>query len=125
MPPFDLPRGTSLRAGMRIAKVGVVGAGAMGAGIAALAASSGFPVVLLDVPDAPDRNARARTGVERGLKSRPPAFLDPSAEARITVGNIEDDLELLRQCNWIVEAIIERPEPKRDLFARIDRKSVV
>jgi 3-hydroxyacyl-CoA dehydrogenase len=105
---------------MRIAKVGVVGAGAMGAGIAALAASSGFPVVLLDVPDAPDRNARARTGVERALKSRPPAFLDPSAEARITVGNIEDDLELLRQCNWIVEAIIERPEPKRELFARIE-----
>src|SRR5688500_20368953 len=83
----------------RIATLGVVGAGAMGAGIAALAASSGFPVVLLDVPDAPDRNARARTGVERGLKSRPPAFLDPSAEARITAGNIEDDLELLRKLN--------------------------
>ena len=50
---------------MRIAKVGVVGAGAMGAGIAALAASAGFPVVLLDVPDVADRNARARAGVDR------------------------------------------------------------
>ena len=105
---------------MRIARVGVVGAGAMGTGIAALAASAGFPVVLLDVPDSPDRNARARNGVDRALKSRPPAFLDPSAQARITIGNIEDDLELLRECNWIVEAIIERPEPKRDLFARIE-----
>jgi 3-hydroxyacyl-CoA dehydrogenase len=105
---------------MRIAKVGVVGAGAMGAGIAALAASAGFPVVLLDVPDPADRNARARSGVDRALKSRPPGFLDPSAAARITIGNIEDDLELLKQCNWIVEAIIERPEPKRELFARIE-----
>jgi 3-hydroxyacyl-CoA dehydrogenase len=105
---------------MRIAKVGVVGAGAMGAGIAALAASAGFPVVLLDVPDASDRNARARTGMDRALKSRPPAFLDPSAQARITIGNVEDDLELLRECNWIVEAIVERPEPKRSLFARIE-----
>ena len=105
---------------MRIAKVGVVGAGAMGAGIAALAASAGFPVVLLDVPDAPDRNARARNGLDRALKARPPAFLDPSAQARITIGNVDDDLELLRECNWIVEAIIERIEPKRQLFARIE-----
>ncbi len=105
---------------MRIAKVGVVGAGAMGAGIAALAASAGFPVVLLDVPDATDRNARARSGVDRSLKSRPPAFLDPSAQARITIGNTEDNLDLLRECNWIIEAIIERPEPKRELFARIE-----
>ena len=105
---------------MRIAKVGVVGAGAMGAGIAALAASAGFPVVLLDVPDSPDRDARARNGVDRALKSRPAGFLDPSAQARVTIGNVEDDLDLLRECNWIVEAIIERTEPKRDLFTRIE-----
>lgn len=105
---------------MRIARVGVVGAGAMGTGIAALAASAGFPVVLLDVPDSPDRNARARSAIDKALKSRPPAFMDPSAAARITIGNTEDDLELLGECNWIVEAIIERPEPKQELFARIE-----
>ncbi len=105
---------------MRIARVGVVGAGAMGTGIAALAASAGFPVVLLDVPDAPDRDARARSAIDKALKARPPAFTDPSCAARITIGNTEDDLELLRDCNWIVEAIIERPEPKRELFARIE-----
>lgn len=105
---------------MRIAKVGVVGAGAMGTGIAALAASAGFPVVLLDVPDAADRDGRARSAVDKGLKARPPAFMDPSCAARVGIGNTEDDLEQLRDCNWIIEAIIERPEPKRDLFARIE-----
>lgn len=105
---------------MRIARVGVVGAGAMGTGIAALAASAGFPVVLLDIPDSPDRDGRARSAIDKALKSRAPAFLDPSCAARITVGNTEDHLELLRECNWIIEAIIERPEPKRELFARIE-----
>jgi len=105
---------------MRIARVGVVGAGAMGTGIAALAASAGFPVVLLDVPDSPDRNGRARGAIDKALKSRPPAFMDPSTAARISVGNTEDHLDWLRDCNWIVEAIIERPEPKRELFARIE-----
>lgn len=105
---------------MRIAKVGVVGAGAMGTGIAALAASAGFPVVLLDVPDSPDRNRRARGAIDRALKARPSAFMDPSCADRISVGNTEDHLDRLRECDWIIEAIIERPEPKRDLFARIE-----
>ena len=105
---------------MRIARVGVVGAGAMGTGIAALAASAGFPVELLDVPDSPDRDGRARGAIDRALKSRPSAFMDPACAARISVGNTEDHLDRLRECDWIIEAIIERPEPKRDLFARIE-----
>lgn len=105
---------------MRIARVGVVGAGVMGTGIAALAASAGFPVVLLDVPDSPDRDGRARSAVDKGLKARPPAFMDPACAARVSIGNTEDHLERLRDCDWIVEAIIERPEPKRELFARIE-----
>lgn len=106
---------------MRIATVGVIGAGAMGTGIAALAASAGFPVVLLDVPDSPDRNSRARGAVDRALKARPPAFLDPACAARVQIGNTEDDLERVAACDWIIEAIVERPEPKRALFARLDR----
>lgn len=105
---------------MRIARVGVVGAGAMGTGIAALAASAGFPVVLLDVPGDPDRNSRAREGIARALKSRPPAFLDPDAASRITPGNTEDHLPLLADCDWIVEAIVERPDPKRALFEQLE-----
>jgi 3-hydroxyacyl-CoA dehydrogenase len=105
---------------MRIARVGVVGAGAMGTGIAALAASAGFPVLLLDVPDSPDRDGRARSALDKALKSRTPPFLDPQCVARIEIGNTEDHLERLHECNWIIEAIIERPEPKRELFARIE-----
>jgi len=105
---------------MRIARVGVVGAGAMGSGIAALAASAGIPVVLLDIPDAKDRDGRARGGVDKALKARPPAFMDPAAAERVIVGNTEDHLERLRDCDWIVEAIVEQPGPKRELFARIE-----
>jgi 3-hydroxyacyl-CoA dehydrogenase len=92
----------------------------MGTGIAALTASAGIPVVLLDVPGDPDRNVRAREAVQRALRSRPPTFMDPERAAAITPGNIEDHFELLRDCDWIVEAIIERPEPKRELFARLE-----
>lgn len=110
---------------MRITKVGVIGAGAMGAGIAALAASAGLPVVLLDVPGSddpasPDRSKPARDGLERARKAKPAAFLDPAAHARITIGNTADHLERLADCSWICEAIIEKPEPKQALFARLE-----
>jgi len=111
---------------MRITKVGVIGAGAMGAGIAALAASAGVPVVLLDIPGSedpksPDRSKPARDGLERTRKAKPAAFLDAAAHARITVGNTADHLELLADCSWICEAIIEKPEPKQELFAKLER----
>lgn len=110
---------------MRIKKVGVIGAGAMGAGIAALAASAGLPVVLLDIPGAedaksPDRSKPARDGLERVRKSKPSAFLDKSAISRITTGNTADHLPLLADCSWIVEAIIEQPKPKQELFAKLE-----
>jgi 3-hydroxyacyl-CoA dehydrogenase len=60
---------------MRIGKIGVIGAGAMGAGIAALAASAGFPVTLLDVPGDGDRDAVAKGGLQRALKAKPPQFM--------------------------------------------------
>jgi 3-hydroxyacyl-CoA dehydrogenase len=106
---------------MRIGKIGVIGAGAMGSGIAALAASAGFPVVLLDVPGEPDKNAPARNGVQRALKSKPPQFMAPDRAALITVGNTADDLMLLADCDWIIEAIIEQPVPKRQLFEQLER----
>ena len=77
-----LPR-FELGAYMRIGKIGVIGAGAMGSGIAALAASAGFPVVLLDVPGESDKNAPARNGVQRALKGRPPQFMAPERAALV------------------------------------------
>ena len=106
---------------MRIAKLGVVGAGTMGSGIAALAASAGVPVVLLDVA-APqgDRTAPAKAGLERARKARPAAFMDPGRASLITLGNLEDSLELLRDCDLVLEAIIEQPAPKQALYGRLE-----
>jgi 3-hydroxyacyl-CoA dehydrogenase len=94
----------------------------MGAGISALAASAGVPVVLLDIAgkDA-DRNAPARAGVERMKKSKPAAFMDVDRAAAIEIGNLDDDLEKLASCDLVVEAIIEQLEPKRNLYARLEQ----
>src|SRR5437868_1701800 len=106
---------------MRITKLGVVGAGTMGSGIAALAASAGLPVVLLDVPGAAnDRNAVVRQGLDRAKKARPAAFMDGDRASLIRVGNTEDDLQLLGEYDLIIEAIIEQPAPKRDLYTRLE-----
>ena len=111
---------------MRITKIGVVGAGVMGSGIAALAASAGFPVVLLDIPgsDDPassDRSAPAQKGLEKARKAKPAAFMDAARAALVITGNTADHLELLADCDWIVEVIVEQPAPKQALFARLEQ----
>jgi 3-hydroxyacyl-CoA dehydrogenase len=105
---------------MRIRKIGVVGAGTMGGGIAALAASAGVPAVLLDVAGEPGGDAPARKGLERQLRAKPAAFMDADRARLIRTGSIDADLELLADCDWIVEAIIEQPAPKQALFARLE-----
>jgi 3-hydroxyacyl-CoA dehydrogenase len=105
---------------MRIRKVGVLGAGTMGAAIAALAASAGLPVVLLDIAGEGDRDGPARQGLDRALKARPAAFMDPHRAALIEIGNFDDDLARLRECDWVVEAIVEQLAPKQALFERLD-----
>ncbi|MBI3792958.1 MAG: 3-hydroxyacyl-CoA dehydrogenase/enoyl-CoA hydratase family protein [Gemmatimonadetes bacterium] len=105
---------------MRITKIGVVGAGAMGSGIAALAASAGMPVVLLDIPGTDDRGKPARDGLAKAVKAKPAAFMDAARAALVKTGNTEDDLGLLADCDFIVEAIIEQPAPKQALFAKLE-----
>src|SRR5688500_7657947 len=106
---------------MRIRRLGIVGAGTMGAGIAALAASAGVPVVLLDIPAKDgDPDSPARKGLERQLKARPAAFMDPDRATLIRIGNTRDHLTLLGACDLVIEAIIEQAEPKRDLYARLE-----
>src|SRR5436190_17555538 len=106
---------------MRIRRLGVVGAGTMGAGIGALAASAGLPVVLLDIPSKDgDPSTVAKRGLERQLKSRPPAFMDADRAALVRGGNTRDDLALLGDCDLVIEAIIEQLEPKRALYARLE-----
>ncbi len=110
---------------MRVTTVGVVGAGAMGSGIAALAASAGCRVVLLDIPGdadpkSPNRSAPAKNGLQKAIKSKPASFMEAAAAARVRTGNTDDHLQWLAECDWICEAIIEQPAPKQELFARIE-----
>jgi 3-hydroxyacyl-CoA dehydrogenase len=106
---------------MRIRRLGVVGAGTMGGGIAALAASAGIPVVLLDIPaSGADRSATARGGLDRAKKAKPAAFMDLDRAGLIEVGNTEDHFDRLSDCDLVVEAIIEQVEPKRALYARLE-----
>ena len=105
-----------------IAKVGVLGAGVMGAAIAAHVANAGVPVVLLDiVPDgAENRNTVAEGAVARLLKDNPAPFMHKRNARLIECGNFDDDLEKLADCDWICEAVIENLEIKHDIYKRVD-----
>ena len=106
---------------MYITKIGIIGAGTMGSGIAALAVSAGVPVVLIDIPGKPgDRDGPAKAGLERAKKARPSSFMDVARSALVTTGNLEDSLDLLRDCDLVLEAIIEQPEPKQLLYKKLE-----
>ncbi len=104
-----------------IRRVAVLGAGTMGSRIAAHFANAGFAVDLLDivVPGQPDSNAAALRGLDAAAKQKPPAFYTDRGRALITPGNFEDDLGRLSACDWILEAVTEQLEVKRDLLARV------
>ena len=106
-----------------IGKVGVIGAGVMGGGIAAQVANSGTPVVLLDIvaEGVDDRNALSAGALARMLKTRPAPLMEPAAAARIRPGNLEDDLGLLADCDWIVEAVLEDLDVKQANYRAIDK----
>ncbi|WP_260295947.1 3-hydroxyacyl-CoA dehydrogenase/enoyl-CoA hydratase family protein [Sedimenticola hydrogenitrophicus] len=107
---------------MDINKVAVIGAGVMGAGIAAHITNAGIPVVLLDIvpKGADNRNAIAEGAVQRLLKAQPAPFMHKRNARLVTTGNTEDHLELLAECDWIIEAVIERLDIKQELYRKID-----
>ena len=92
--------------GQPIQRVAVLGAGVMGTQIAALLANAGIDVDLLDMPDADDPAALARSGIQGALKSRPPVFFLAAMAGRITPGSL-DDLDKIAVADWVVEAIVE------------------
>ena len=106
---------------MLIRKAAVIGAGTMGCGIATHLANAGVPCLLLDiVPDGEGERSRiASDAIAGALKSRPASFMDPSSAALLTAGNIEDDLGALEDCDWIIEAVTENLQVKRDIYSRI------
>lgn len=100
----------------------VLGAGTMGAQIAAHLANAGLEVHLLDIPpkEGADKNQVVRSGFERAKKMKPDPFYTPDAAERVTLGNFEEDLDRISAVEWVVEAVVERLDVKRSLMARID-----
>lgn len=113
-----------------IRRVGVVGSGVMGSGIAAHMANAGLEVLLLDIvprdlPDAQKNDPRARNRIaaeslEKTIKAKPALFYHPRNAQLVSIGNIEDDLGKLAECDLVVEAVVERLDIKRKLFERLD-----
>ena len=107
---------------MNIQKVGVIGAGVMGASIAAHITNAGIPVTLLDiVPEgASNRNTITEGAVKKLLDSEPAAFMDKNNAKLITTGNIDDHLSLLADADWVVEAVLENPQIKQSLYQKLE-----
>jgi 3-hydroxyacyl-CoA dehydrogenase len=122
---------------MRIEKAAVLGAGTMGAQIAAHLANAGVPTLLLDIApreltpdeqgkgltlDSPQvRNRIARNGLEAAKNAKPAAFFTPDNAALVSVGNFDDDLAKLKDRDLIIEAVVENLDIKRSLFERVEQ----
>ena len=112
---------------MSIKKVAVIGAGVMGANIAAHISNAGIPVYLLDIVpsvdngDVKNRNVIAETAVQKLLKATPAPFMHKKNARLITCGNIEDHLQLLSDVDWVIEAIIEDLDIKKALYQKLEK----
>jgi 3-hydroxyacyl-CoA dehydrogenase len=111
-----------------IHKVAILGAGTMGARIAAHFANAGIPSYLFDIvpadaqasSDSSARNKIASAGLEAAKKSKPAAFMEPSLARLVSVGNFDDDLKKLAEVDWIIEAVVENLEIKRALLRKVE-----
>ena len=99
---------------MKIKNVVVIGSGTMGSGIAAHLCNANVPVTLLDLKTEISEKAR-----ERIHKSRPPLLIDKSKINNIKVGNISDDFDVVKDADWIVEAVVERIDIKHQIYEKI------
>lgn len=109
---------------MGIQKVAVIGSGVMGSGIAAQVANAGIPVVLLDIVPrnleaGEDRSKIAKGAIEKMLKTDPAPLMSTRNAKLITPGNLEDDLKLLEDCDWIVEVVLEDIKIKHLTYEKI------
>jgi 3-hydroxyacyl-CoA dehydrogenase len=99
---------------MEIKKVVIIGSGTMGSGIAAHLCNANIPVTLLDLKTEISEKAR-----DRIFKSRPPLLIDKSKINNINIGNINDDFNIVKEADWIVEAVVERIDVKHNIYEKI------
>ena len=124
---------TALQEGImakKITQAAVIGSGVMGGGIAALLAGAGIKTLLLDIVpfdlkeeeinDPVARNRIVKAGLDTVLLSSPSLLMQQKDVDRITIGNLEDDMEKISECDWIVEVVVENLKIKQDLFKRIE-----
>ncbi|HYU97766.1 MAG TPA: 3-hydroxyacyl-CoA dehydrogenase NAD-binding domain-containing protein, partial [Pyrinomonadaceae bacterium] len=122
---------------MRIEKAAVLGAGTMGAQIAAHLGNAGVPTILLDIAPrelSPEeqakgltleskqvRNRIAQNGFDAAKKAKPAAFFTPEKARLVSIGNFEDDLAKLKDCDLIIEAVVENLDIKRSLYEKVEK----
>ena len=115
----------------KVRKAAVIGSGIMGGGIAALLAAAGVKVQLLDIVpfdlkdeeknDPTARNRLVKAGLDAALASSPSLFFNKKDAGLISIGNLEDDIETLSDCDWIIEVVVENLGIKRDLFTKVEK----
>jgi len=115
----------------KIRKAAVIGSGIMGGGIAALLAGAGVKVQLLDIVpfDLSDeeknnpiaRNRMVKAGLDGALASAPSLFFNKKDAGLISIGNLEDDIDTLKECDWIIEVVVENLKIKRELFTKVEK----
>lgn len=115
----------------RIKNVAVLGSGIMGSGIACHLANAGFSVLMLDIlpknskehtsKNASARNAVAAQALNQVIKSKPAPLVTREQAKNIKIGNFEDDLEKIKDCDWIIEAVVEQLDIKKSLFEKVDQ----
>ena len=99
---------------MKIQNVVIIGSGTMGSGIAAHLCNANIPVTLLDLKTEISEKAR-----DRIFRSRPPLLLDKSKINNIKIGNISDNFNVVKEADWIVEAVVERIDVKHSIYKKI------
>lgn len=119
----ETPSGASAK--LNIARAAVLGAGTMGAGIAAHLANAGIPTLLLDIAPADenitDRDQVVNSLFEASKKLKPAAFMLGENARLITTGNFKDDIAKLRECDIVIEAVVENIDIKHKLFAEVEK----
>ena len=107
---------------MVISKVAVIGAGVMGASIAAHMSNAGISVYLLDVvlKNNRNRNQIAETAIKQLTSVQPAAFMRPANARLIIPGNIEDHLDKVAEVDWVIEAVVEDPVIKKNLYQKLN-----